>query len=91
MLFMIQPNSQDSIYEVVSVDRKQTPAFRLGYEVNDTMVVRKDGKEFTIRLSSQHTLCGPVKLYAKGEKVAIKKSELHDGDLVSRSSVQLEK
>lgn len=88
---MIQPNFQDSTYEVISVDRKQTPAFRLGYEVNDTLVVRKGGKQFTIRLSSQHTLCGPVKLFAKGDKIAIKKSELHDGDLVSRSSVQLEK
>lgn len=88
---MIQPNFQDSTYEVISVDRKQTPAFRLGYEVNDTLVVRKGSNQFTIRLSSQHTLCGPVKLFAKGDKIAIKKSELHDGDLVSRSSVQLEK
>ena len=89
MLLFVQPSAQDSLFEVVSVDRKQTPAFRLGYEVNDTLVVSRDGKKYTIHLSAQHTACGEVKLFSAGDKVAIKKAELHDGDAISRDAIRL--
>jgi len=91
MLLFVQPANQDSIFEVLSVDRKQTPAFRLGKEVNDTLVVTRDGKKYTITLSAQHTICGDVKLFAKGDKVTIKKASLHDGDSISREAIRLAK
>ncbi len=78
-----------STYEVVSVDRKLTPAFRLGSEVKDTLVIRRDGKQFTITLSTQHTGCGTVKLFAKGDTVTIGKENLHDGDMVKRDQIKL--
>lgn len=91
MLLFAQPTPQDSIFEVVSVDRHKTPAFRLGYEINDTLVVSREGKKYTIRLSPQHTLCGDVKLFAKGDRVTIKKASLHDGDSISREAIRLAK
>lgn len=91
MLLFALPNIQDSLYEVVSVDRKQTPAFRLGFQINDTLVVSRNGKKFEIHLSPQHTLCGAVKQFAQGDHVAITKKDLHDGDSISREAIRLSK
>ena len=82
---------QDPSFEVLSVERIQKPAFRLGSEVFDKLVVTRDGKQFTISLSSQHTGCGTVKLFAKGDKVEIKKSNLHSVDSISRDQIRLVK
>ncbi|MBI1334608.1 MAG: hypothetical protein JST12_17665 [Armatimonadetes bacterium] len=91
MLFLLQPIHQDSVYEVLSVSRKETSAFRLGNRVDDTLVVSRDGKKYEIHLSPQHTHFGAVKLYAAGDKVTIAKKNLHDGDSVSRESIHLSK
>lgn len=91
MLLFAQPSFFSNTYDVVSVDRKITPAFRLGSEVRDTLVVSRDGKKFKISLSMQHTAAGPVKLFAAGDQIIISKDSLKDGETISREKVKLAK
>ena len=91
MLFIAPSTFQDSSFEVLSVERMTRPAFRLGSEVVDTIVIRRDVLRYTITLSTQHTICGKVKQFAVGDRITIKNSDIHDGDKVSRDSVRLVK
>ena len=80
---------QDTSFEILSVERKTKPVFRMGSEVVDTLVIRRDVIRYTITLSKQHTMFGSVKLYSKGDRVEIKKSMIHDGDTINRDSIQI--
>jgi hypothetical protein len=91
MVMFVASTFQDMSFEVLSVERMTKPAFRLGSEVVDTLVVRRDDKKYTITLSGQHTVCGKVKMFAKGDKITIKNDNIHDGDKVSRDSIKVVK
>jgi hypothetical protein len=80
---------QDMSFEVLSVERMTKPAFRLGSEVVDTVVVRRDNVKYTITLSGQHTICGSVKKFAVGEKFTVKNDTIRDGEKVSRDSIRI--
>lgn len=89
MFMFVASTFQDMSFEVLSVERMTKPAFRLGREVVDTMVVRRDNKKYTITLSSQHTISGKVKMFAKGDKVTVKNDTLRDGEKISRDSIRI--
>ncbi|MEI7985691.1 MAG: hypothetical protein WCI55_08690 [Armatimonadota bacterium] len=91
MLFTAPSTFQDTSFEVLSIERMIKPAFRLGSEVVDTIVVRRDVLRYTITLSPQHTICGKVKKFAVGDKITIKNDEIHDGDRINRDSIRLVK
>jgi hypothetical protein len=88
MLLFVVSTFQDTSFEVLSVERKTKPIFRMGCEVVDTLVIRRDVMRYTITLSKQHTMCGPVKLYAKGDRIDIKKAIIHDGDTIDRGLIR---
>ena len=90
-MFSAPSHFQDDSYEVLSIERMTKPAFRLGCEVFDNLTVTRDGKKYTISLSMQHTMCGDVKKFAKGDRIMIKKSEVRDGETVSRELVRTAK
>lgn len=91
MLMFVASTFQDNSFEVLSVERMTRPAFRLGSEVVDTIVVRRDVLRYTITLSPQHTICGKVKQFAVGDKITIKNGEVRDGDRISRDSIRIVK
>ena len=62
----------DSDYTVVSVDRHEAFAGRLGHRVEQIVIAERDGKRFEIKLGRTHTaIRGSTKTYAAGDSIKI--------------------
>lgn len=91
MLFFVPSTFDDNSFEILSVERKTKPVFRMGSEVVDTLVIRRDVIRYTITLSKQHTGFGPVKLFTKGDRIDIKKQKIRDGETIDRGIIRIVK
>ena len=70
-------------YKVVSVDRQEAFAGKLGRRVEQTLTVEKDGQRYEIRLSQSHTaIRGSVKSIAAGD--TLKLDSFHWGTQVKK-------
>jgi hypothetical protein len=62
----------DAEYKVVSVDRHEAFAGKLGRRVEQTLTVERDGQRYEIRLSRSHTaIRGSVKNLAAGDMLKL--------------------
>lgn len=65
-----QPATAD--FKVVSVDRHEAYAGRLGHRVEQTIIAEKDGKRYEIKLGRTHTaIRGSTKTYSAGDSIKI--------------------
>jgi len=54
-------------YKVVSVERQEAYAGKLGRRVSQTIVAEKDGHRYEIKLRSHTAIRGSVKTYSAGD------------------------
>lgn len=67
---LIQPATAD--YKVVSVDRHEAYAGRLGQRVEQTVIAERDGKRYEIKLGRTHTaIRGSTKTYSAGDSLKV--------------------
>lgn len=64
-----QPAMAD--YKVVSVERQEAYAGKLGRSVNQTIVAERDGKRYEIKLLNHTAIRGSVKSYTSGDSIKI--------------------
>ncbi len=65
---LIQPVAAD--FTVVSVDRNEVFAGRLGRRVEQTIIAERDGKRYQIKIGRSHTaIKGSTRTFSAGDKV----------------------
>lgn len=64
-----QPAMAD--YKVVSVERQETYAGKLGHRINQTIVAERDGKRYEIKLRNHTAIRGSVKNYSQGDSIKV--------------------
>lgn len=59
-------------FRVVSVDRQETFAGKLGRRVTQTLVAEKDGKRYEIKVGRSHTaIRNSTKTYSAGDVISV--------------------